>query len=1271
MRFIADGPSIPDELLLARDEGRVVFFCGAGVSRARANLPDFFGLAKSVSQILGVSSDTPAARIIAEANEIAKRLGESGLIAADRVFGLLERDFFVKDIHAAVAKSLRPSDGVDLSAHHVMLDLARGPEGTLRLVTTNFDRLFESCGNDVHTWRPPQLPDPSRPDDLNGIIYLHGRVNSDYSGSDGEGFVLSSSEFGRAYLADAWATEFIREILKKYLVVFVGYAADDPPVNYLLEALNKGANLTSSVFAFQAGDDSEARAKWDHKGVRAITYVENENHSNLWDTLEAWSKRANDIEGWYRATIDLARNGPETLAAHERGHIAHIVSTPEGARKFHSYGTPPPAKWLCVFDRAIRFAKPASEDQADGSAVLVDGFALYGLDDDPVPPSIGADDHYAKRDEPIEAWDCFALTARDRRDMTADSFPALRGYQSLHVSGMPARLFEIGLWIRSVCDDPACVWWAAGQSGLHPRLQELIRFELQKSDRSISNKVRKSWRLLFDAWEGKQNEIRHPWFAMKAMVTRDGWSAQAIRMLAAVCCPYLEIRRPLGSVHPPLASETEQRALVWLDVKYPDISEPIQVPDQFLLLMAREFRRNLEIAILLESEAGGYGLHDLPAITEDSLLEGKSYKRTFGIGVSLLSFAKLFEALLKVDVLQARNEYQAWWAEDETIFSRLRIWASGLTSLLDGSEAALLISNLPEGVFWGSFHQRDVLLAIAKRWTDYPMELKDQIGRRILTGPPDRDGDNEGSNTARRAMYSLNRIGWLESQGCKFLFDSDSEIKRLRAMAPEWNPAYAAQAAQSLESVGGMVKSDRNYESLLKIPLADVLRKAEEARGTRIHVLTETDPFAGLAVGRPVRALSSLTLAAKTATYPEWAWTTFLNSEQRKKDVARFSRQVALRISVLPIGTLELLRFAISQWLLSVSENLLKAYKSDFYSAWHSLLSALSRAAIRSSSTVIRGNKSPDWATEALNSTVGKLAQALMNDPEKDALKQGQGFPSKWISRVEELINLKGDDRRYALVLFSFNINWFFVIEPEWTKKYLATAILQGGQDGEAVWAGIFWRAEVPSRALYPYLKDPMLDMATTQSQWRRGHTEMLAGFLLMGWGNVDGGGTREVSDDELRDALLNSSEEFRLHMIWQLERWSEPDNNWSKVVAPFFRDVWPRNKKVRLPKTSARLTRLAFSNTSIFVEVADIIEPLITKATGEYMLLPEAVEQHEILEKYPEKALAILFAVLPDELWGWPHDIENIFSVLTSSGPVLAADPRFIELKRRWDSRS
>ena len=176
MRFLVDGPSIPDELLTARDEGRVIFFCGAGISRARANLPDFFELAQKVVKTLGVAPGDPPEKIIAEARELEARVGIGGLISADRVFGLLERDFLVKDIAAAVAQALKPGCEVDLSAHRIMLDLAMGPNKKIRLVTTNFDLLFEACDSRASSWQPPQLPDLRRHGDLEGIIHMHGRV---------------------------------------------------------------------------------------------------------------------------------------------------------------------------------------------------------------------------------------------------------------------------------------------------------------------------------------------------------------------------------------------------------------------------------------------------------------------------------------------------------------------------------------------------------------------------------------------------------------------------------------------------------------------------------------------------------------------------------------------------------------------------------------------------------------------------------------------------------------------------------------------------------------------------------------------------------------------------------------------------------------------------------------------------------------------------------------------------------------------------------------
>ena len=270
MRFLPGGPALPDDLLTARDQGQVIFFCGAGVSRAKANLPDFYGLADLVVEDLHVAPDSPARRLIVAAKSQEHIAGVGGLLPADRIFALLEREFLVADVRAAVARALRPIAGVDLSAHRTVLDLARDPSGATHLVTTNFDLLFEACDPALQRRSPPHLPDPRRPRDFNGVIHLHGRVTDTYDGAYDEEFVLSSADFGRAYLAEGWATQFIRGLLGLYKLVFLGYAADDPPVQYLLEALSRADGPTGGLYALQSGNSAEAKALWSHRGVEAI-----------------------------------------------------------------------------------------------------------------------------------------------------------------------------------------------------------------------------------------------------------------------------------------------------------------------------------------------------------------------------------------------------------------------------------------------------------------------------------------------------------------------------------------------------------------------------------------------------------------------------------------------------------------------------------------------------------------------------------------------------------------------------------------------------------------------------------------------------------------------------------------------------------------------------------------------------------------------------------------------------------------------------------------
>ena len=54
MQFVADGPDIPDLLLQAHEDGRVVFFCGAGISYP-AGLPGFRGLVDDIYCLVGTT----------------------------------------------------------------------------------------------------------------------------------------------------------------------------------------------------------------------------------------------------------------------------------------------------------------------------------------------------------------------------------------------------------------------------------------------------------------------------------------------------------------------------------------------------------------------------------------------------------------------------------------------------------------------------------------------------------------------------------------------------------------------------------------------------------------------------------------------------------------------------------------------------------------------------------------------------------------------------------------------------------------------------------------------------------------------------------------------------------------------------------------------------------------------------------------------------------------------------------------------------------------
>jgi hypothetical protein len=1286
MRFLPDGPSIPDELLVARDEGRVVFFCGAGVSRV-AGLADFFGLAKSVVDALGSTDDSPSRRILQEAKQIQDRTGIGGLISVDRVFSLLGNEFDVRDIEAEVAKALRPPPQPNLSAHKTMLDLAKS-DGITRLVTTNFDLLFEDCDSSLRKICPPRLPDPKDTADFDGVLHLHGCVDADYQSAFGDGFILSSSDFGKAYLAEGTATSFIKSILGQYVVVFVGYSADDPPVQYLLEALSRKSDSYGSIYAFQSGLQDEVEARWRHKGVIPVAYSEENDHKALWDTLESWACRARNPKAWHRDVIVNACKGPEALMPHERGQIAHIVSTLDGMRQFVSSEEPPPADWLCVFDPILRYSKPREIWKNHDRVGFFDPFDAYGLDCDPVPQKIIEDNpseafsSHVKREVPPDVWSCFAATKRDKQNLGTGNIASFVGTYSTSVPNLPERLYLLCNWFRRIAHQPAAAWWAAQQNGLHPSIQEQIRSEIWLHGDQFPTAVRKAWSYIFESLDYQSSGRFRDFEQLKKTVERDGWSSKAIREYSLFIRPGLRVKTPFSNGPKPPKDEKDLRLrdIIEVEVVYSQRAGEINIPDDFLSSAVREYRKNLEYAVSLEKEvSSGFIFSTIKPIVRDPNVQTMGFNGVDTLDFLFRSYLKLVKRLIEKDKNIALQEYRSWNVDDDTIFVRLRIWFSGEPNLLSESEAGRLICELSDAAFWDRHHQRDLLLVLQKRWNEYLETDRKEIEHRLLNGREPWTYEDEQHHKKWSAWLSLDRIHWLSNQGCQFDFDLTSETTKLSKLAQEWKSEYAETVVDSTESRGGMVQTITEHDELLSEPLGTLIEKAKEIDEREKDFLKERDSFTGLSVERPVRAFSALVRKARKEQYLAWAWKKFLYahsysepSKQGKSLTPRFVALIMEWISRLPIETLSEILHPVSRWLFDSSETIYQYCPDKLESVWACVINALKTYPECGKSTITSGQDRA-WTSEAINSATGKLVDLLRKDPIINKLEKGSGFPEPWKNRAEGLLTLDGDSRRYALVEFGGILSWTHWIDPEWTENNLLSVLEREGDDLSAFWAGYFRHQQQHGLDLYLILKPHLLKIAERNSHIRRSHTQILSGILLAGWGSMDEeSGSRLVSDQEMRVVLLNSDEEFRTQTLWHLERWcSNNESEWETKCPVFLEEVWPVQKTAKSPKISSHLCQVALSNKSEFPRVADTVEGLVGRTNQNSLhLYGMRNSEDSVIEKFPKRALDFFYIILPENVSEWPYGFGEVLERIGEADKALCHNDHFIDLKRRWDAR-
>ena len=1270
MRFTESGPNVPNGLLDARDAGEVVFLCGAGIS-IPAGLPDFFRLTRDVATRLGCRADSQAGRLIAL--EQRHRDGEAvddmhEPVAFDRIFSLLVRQFGAPQVESEVVAALRVSRRPNLAHHRALLELARGPDGRRRLITTNFDRLFQKADRHLHSYAPRQFPDLSRREGFDGVVHLHGILPSRTTKFAGEalGLILSSGDFGRAYLAEAWATRFVCDLLDRRTVVLLGYSADDPPIRYLLEGLNVAGRIREQrLYAFVANDPTRSELDWRERGVTPIVYDPADQHRYLWETIHAWAERARDVDVWRARIADMAAVTPDRLKPFERGQVAALCSSAEGATAFASKTPPPPPEWLCMFDAATRYAKPGKTvSYSEKPNPEIDPLTAYGLDDDPPRPNPQG------RQQGAPGIDLLGPLKTD--DPVARETGITGGWRWRN-GPLNTRLFQLSRWIVAVMASPTTVWWAAGRGLLHRHLHDQLSWALDRDDLVMDPIVQQAWRLVLEAHDTTPDDLREGWHGVNQQIRKEGWTERTIRVFAGATRAHLKVARSWHHAPvPPDATEALSLSRIGhFDVVYPTLVEnDAQIPDASLAAVLAVIRVNLELGAALENEFSHYHSR-LPSLYPEAR-EGEHYypdaEKYF------FRFAQLFKRLLNVDAGAAAREARQWNAAVR-FFVPLRLFAFADARLTTAQAVGKAIRTMSSDSFWNSDHARELLWALRARWKDFAKRDRLAVERKILDGRAKYDLENDSEYAERRASLSAERLIWMQDQNLALSAATKAKLPALKNANPRWRDSWAKSADASLESRTGWVKQETDPTPIADLPVSEVIARCDALAEREFQSFTDHDPFRGLVASNPQHAMAVLAYEARRNNYPRRYWSR-LFSDWPKDATPQRLKLLARAGAKLPAATIIDVRYELTSWFVThyaVIDRLERKAAHAFFDCVVAALRNVGDEATRSGlgKTSVGGVEIPSnrmGVDDAINAPTGHLAEGLFDALYARKPKAGQHLSADNRARLEALLALPDEGGWHALTIAAQNLHRLYAIDRDWTQRVLLPRFDPARPDSEAAWSGFMGTARLASRELFRDMRDQFLAAFAATQRWTAQGLDHLGQHLVLA---VEGPprGKTYVTTEEARAALRAASSAVRLEALSFLRQRAAVEGGWKRIVVPFFRNVWPRERQFQTGGTSRSLVLFLEELGQRFPDGVALVSDFLVSSpdTDVFVFQFGSDAQHghaDLTKQYPQESLTLLDKII-DETSRPPYGLAEVVKRLAEAAPDLRQDERWQRLQR------
>jgi len=1203
--LVEHGPNIPFKLMNELDDGRVVFFCGAGISMA-SGLPGFGGLVEYIYDQTG-ERKTDLEEELINSKQYDKALGQlEGRLNEGRLRQVV--------IERLSQKAKRGS----IEIHKSLLSLSQTSEG-LRLITTNFDNRFESAGaRSAQIDAAPKLPVP-KAHNWHSLTYLHGRITS---GSKGNDLVLTGADFGRAYLTERWAARFISELFREFTVVFVGYSLNDPVMSYMVDALaaerKKGVRY-NVAYAFGSYNDpakqQETETAWRGKSVEPILYhAPTNNHALLNQTLAEWARIRKDP---FHARAQIAVSGIRTLPSGVNDPIAERVTW--------ALRDPTAAQALA--------AAPAEEKDAEFPKLVawLDIFRQCGLLSTP------ALDHDGKLSPPVNA----AGTWRTTR--------------------MPPDLDRVGRflcdWMAKHLHVPQVLGWVVKHGGcLHPYLEWQVRRSLsaEKPPVEIGSRLRLLWSILLetpvdddtrDIWieehlaraSGEAGHLHEKRYIYSRLIA----SLRPLLLVRPGASPLHAFRRFIDTDAPSLTplEECGHIALVVDAGRYERLGAIVGKSD-LLADHAQEITSYLEQALSwleLDEEGSSYARFYRPDIAVDK----KSHRNTWTILITLARDSYL--ALARQDAAKAALLLQRWSALENDLFKRLTLYAIMQDSQADISVALRLLLAPGYSYLWTIDPNKELLRFLREASPRLMPEQQAALIGAIMAGPQDipKNQLKYWNDEGRRRHQIALRLVNLHRAGIK-LDEAAMAIAGISTQAATQAPIEDDDDDAPEHQAGWVGREEfATNKDLDASPAELAANMAEEKLGR--------ENFEGVALVKIPVAIAALEILAQQGVWPASYWqgafwsvsSLHRNQKLRPEDRDRFMTLLLNAPTQLFSGV----GSTSADFIEYLAENLPVEQESIIASLWQKAWEAQTGEAELDHNDILN---------VALNSSPGKLGEAARHRLWLHKPEENQGIPPAVIPYFEKI----GADERghLARVMLAPYLRNFFQIDPKWTERFLIQRMeAVRTQEAKDLWAAFAWSAIVGPNLLAA-IRPTLIQVLQSYGEYGNQQDRLLALMVSIVFDSPT-----PLSLAELRNIFAHLPEQGLVDLARVLEERirSAPEAKadiWRMKYGPWLARHWPQAVARNTHRTSEALLALLLETGTAFPDASAWALTVLTPAHEHHLY---SLKQTTLPDVFPEEVLALLNKAI-DPVYLDPLERSHLRAILDrmkAVKPALAAN--------------